>query len=94
MPAARSRQKQAELAGAIGAGVLGFGVGALLSEWTAPFAVLLVIVGVLLHGWGMLEKHRLEAQAGQPAWATTLYWVCWIALAALTLGIIFRVFGA
>ena len=58
-----SRQKRAELAGTAGAGVLGAGLGVLLAQWAAPYALALVIVGVVLHGWGMVEKHRMEAGA-------------------------------
>jgi hypothetical protein len=78
-----SRQKRAELAGSIGAGLLGAGLGALLARWAAPYAPLLVALGVLLHGWGMVEKHRIEAGAPTPLWSKALYWLCWIVLSGL-----------
>lgn len=84
------RQKRAELAGATGAGVLGVGLGALLAQWTAPYAMLLLVMGVLLHGWGMLEKHRLEEGAQVPVWSTILYWVCWAVLALLIMWIVLK----
>ena len=87
------RQKRAELASAIGAGVLGVGLGALLAQWTAPYAVLLLVVGVLLHGWGMLEKHRMEAGADVTLWSAALYWACWAALAVLIVWILLRALG-
>jgi hypothetical protein len=89
---AASRRKRADIAGSAGAGVLGVGLGALLAEWAAPYAAFLVIVGVLFHGWGMLEKHRLESKAAMPRWASILYWLCWITLAALVAGVGFRAF--
>ena len=70
----RTAHKRAELAGSAGAGVLGVGLGALLAQWVGPFAVLLLVLGVLLHGWGMVETHRLEAGAASPAWSKALYW--------------------
>ena len=81
----RSRMKQAELASAVGAGVLGLGVGALLALQVRPFLVPTLVVGGLLHIWGMWDKHRLEAEAESitPWWAKALYWICWIALAGL-----------
>jgi hypothetical protein len=85
-----SRQKRAELAGSAGAGVLGIGLGALLAQWAAPFAVVLLVLGVLLHGWGMVEKHRLEAGATSPSWSKALYWICWVLLALLMIWIGFR----
>ena len=87
------RQKRAELAGATGAGVLGVGLGALLAQWTAPYAMPLLVVGVLLHGWGMLENHRLEAGADVPRWSAALYWACWAALAVLIVWILLRALG-
>jgi hypothetical protein len=87
------RQKRAELAGATGAGVLGVGLGALLAQWTAHYATLLLVMGVVLHGWGMLEKHRLEAGADVPMWSTVLYWVCWAMLTLLIIWIAFKALG-
>jgi hypothetical protein len=85
-----SRQKRAELAGSAGAGVLGVGLGALLAQWAAPFAVALLVLWGLLHGWGMAEKHRLEAGATLPAWSKALYWACWVLLAILMIWIGFQ----
>jgi len=47
----------------------------------------LLVAGIASHGWGMLQKHRLEAKADHvPAWwETALYWVCWAVLAVLLL---------
>ncbi|HKQ29161.1 MAG TPA: hypothetical protein VJT77_11220 [Burkholderiales bacterium] len=87
------RQNRAELAGATGAGVLGVGLGALLAQWTAQYAVPLLIVGVLLHGWGMLEKQRLEAGVDVPLWSTALYWACWAVLAVLIVWIVVKAWG-
>lgn len=84
------RRKHADLAGGVGAGVLGVGLGALLAQWTAQYAMLLLVIGVLLHGWGMLEKHRLEEGAEVPVWSTILYWACWAVLALLTVWIILK----
>jgi hypothetical protein len=38
-----------------------------------------------MHGFGMWDKHRLEAHGGvqSPTWIVALYWVCWLLLAAL-----------
>jgi hypothetical protein len=77
------RQKHADLASSGGAGVLGAGLGALLADWAAPYAMALLALGALLHGWGMLEKRRLDAGAALPLWSRSLYWLCWIVLAAL-----------
>ena len=78
-----SRQKRIELASAAGAGVLGIGLGALAGEQLAPYAAVLIVLGTILHGWGMFAGHRLEGNARLPLWSTILYWTCWIALALL-----------
>ena len=87
-----SRRKRAELAGSTGAGVLGAGVGALLAQWAAPYGLLLILVGVLMHGWGMLERHRLEVGVKIPLWSTALYWLCWMVLAVLAIWVGLKVF--
>jgi uncharacterized membrane protein YecN with MAPEG domain len=80
-------EKRAELAGSTGAGVLGVALGTLLAQWTASYAGVLLVFGALLHGWGMLERRRLDAGAQLPLWSSALYWLCWIVLAALVIWI-------
>lgn len=83
----RARLKSAELLSTTGALVLGVGLGAALSTYVGRAAVPLLVAGIASHGWGMLQKHRLEAGASYaPAWwEAALYWLCWIAMAALAL---------
>jgi hypothetical protein len=88
--AATSRVKLAELSSAVGAGVLGIGIGALLSTWLRIFAVPVLLIGLLMHAWGMADKHRLEDATRRPAWSTALYWMCWLALAGIVIAVIAR----
>ena len=77
--------KLAELSSAVGAGVLGIGIGALLSTWLRLFGMPILLLGLLMHAWGMTDKHRLENAGAmvRPAWSTALYWLCWIGLAGI-----------
>ena len=52
-----------------------------------PYAVPLLLLGLLGHGWGMYAKHRLEVAEGVtlPRWAAWLYWGCWVLLVAAVL---------
>lgn len=86
---AAPRRKLAELTGGIGAGLLGAGIALLLPASLGAYALPIIALGILMHGWGMLDKHRLERAAGtvQPRWATLLYWGCWLALLGLALAI-------
>jgi hypothetical protein len=56
--------------------------------------VALLVLGALLHGWGMAEKYRLEAGATLPAWSKALYWLCWVLLAILMIWIGFQTLRA
>jgi hypothetical protein len=78
-----ARLKSAELLSSTGALALGVGLGALLSSYVGRAAVPILVVGIASHGWGMLQKHRLErSEDYAPAWwQTALYRVCWAALA-------------
>ena len=87
-----TRLKLAELTSGIGALVLGVGLGALFSPWFAPAAGFIAVAGVAAHGFGMWDKHRLEAQAHAESapWIVALYWVCWLLLAAVVVLLFLR----
>jgi hypothetical protein len=88
------RLRLAQLASSTGAGVLGFGLGALAERWVGALAVPTVVVGILLHATGMFSQHRLAAaEQPEPWWAAALYWFCWIALALLVGAVVLRAFG-
>jgi hypothetical protein len=89
------RLRLAELSSAVGAGVLGVGIGALLASPLRSFAIPILVAGLLLHAWGMADKHRLDTDgdATQPWWSTALYWICWAALGALVIAIVMRRIG-
>ena len=86
--------KKAELLSSLGAGVLGAGIALLLPNQLAPYAILILLLGLVSHAVGMSQKHRLEQQGEVVPlwWAEALYWLCWLALAALLLLIILRQF--
>lgn len=92
-PGFGNRRKLAELTNTVGAGVLGVGVGAWLSTRIDQFLGVIIVVGLALHVWGMLDKHRLEKQEGAliPIWASTLYWICWLLLLGLVLWLVFQI---
>lgn len=80
-----NRLKVAELTSSVGALVLGIGIGSLFPEWFGGVAVVITIVGLILHAFGMWDRHRLESSLAttNPAWVVALYWVCWALLVAL-----------
>ena len=80
-----ARMKRAELTSGVGALVLGTGLGALFVWYLAPVALAVLAAGLLLHAWGMYDKHRLERGTGAAPvrYATALYWLCWGLLALL-----------
>ena len=87
-----SRLKRAELTSGVGALVLGTGLGALFARYLAPAAVAVVAAGLLLHGWGMYDKHRLERGSGIASvrYATVMYWLCWGLLVLLIVYLVLR----
>jgi len=84
-----TRMKLAELTSGVGALVLGIGLGALFARWISPVAGIVALVGVLVHAFGMWDKHRLEEQtANDSPFVTALYWVCWLMLAGVIVFVI------
>lgn len=81
----RSAEKRAELIAGLGAVVLGIGIGALPALRLQRHAIVFLLSGVAIHGWGMFEKRRLDnrTNAAQPWWSEALYWICWLLLGAL-----------
>ncbi len=79
------RLKRAELASGLGALLLGLGLGVLAGRQIAPFGLPLLVVGIVIHGWGMFDKHRLQrrVEVVPPLWSVALYWICWVGLAVM-----------
>jgi hypothetical protein len=77
--------RQAEIASAFGAGVLGFGLGAVAAAQIGGLAWPAIFLGIAIHGWGMASKHGLERSAGWAStwWNEMLFRLCWAALAIL-----------
>ena len=89
-----TRVKRAELLSSLGAGVLGAGLALLWSSQLAPLAIPILLLGLISHAVGMSQKHALEQQSVVTRiwWVETLYWFCWLALAALVIWIVIRQF--
>lgn len=80
------RRKIAELTSATGAGVLGAGIGLLLADLLSRYAMAFLVIGFLSHGWGMYQRHQLDAGSAESAlWIRWVYWICWVSLAGLAL---------
>lgn len=79
-------QKRAELIAGLGAVILGIGIGALPALRLQARTMWFLLAGILIHGWGMFDKHRLETKSGSvEPWTNALYWICWLLLGALFL---------
>ena len=91
-PAYAGQLKRADLLSAVGAGVLGGGLALVFARALGPYAVPLLVAGLVAHAVGMFAKHRLERRgaAQRLRWAEALYWLCWAALAALAVVIAYR----
>lgn len=85
-----ARLKRAETTSAIGAGVLGAGLALLFPDLLRSYAVPILVLGLVMHSWGMFDKHRLEVNEGAVRiwWVEALYWGCWVALAGLLVYVI------
>jgi hypothetical protein len=66
----------------VGALVLGIGIGSYLPLFGRSAALVVIVLGAVLHSVGMVEVHRLEAGTRLPRWTTGVYVLCWLLLAA------------
>jgi hypothetical protein len=82
-----ARLRVAELTSGIGALVIGVGLGAWLAAAIGRLSVPIAAFGLVLHGFGMWDKHRLESSTAQPRWVPLLYWVCWVLLAVVAMAL-------
>lgn len=82
---AASRLQLARLTSTLGTGVAGVGLGVMLARWLNDSGLVILLVGALVHAWGMFDGMRLERQADlpRPSWSVGLYWLCWALLAAV-----------
>src|SRR5574338_1148128 len=89
-----ARVKRAELLSSLGAGVLGAGLALLLPNLLAPYAIPILLLGLVSHAAGMSQKHGLEQQGEvvRVLWAEAVYWLCWLALVTLLGWIVIRQF--
>jgi hypothetical protein len=76
----------AQSASALGAGILGFGLGSKLGLPLGNYAFLIVVIGGILHVWGMYLVQMKNADTSNTGIAKILWisaWLCLIALLVL-----------
>lgn len=62
--------------------MLGLGFGVLLASPLERFALFLIVLGVLLHGFVLLERPTPRQEGSRPPlWWSVLYWLTWMAMA-------------
>jgi len=73
-----------------GAAVAGVGVGALFSRALLPLAWVMVVVGLVAHLLAMVGLRRRLSLVGYrpPLWQQFTYWLCWAAIVASLLYVI------
>ncbi len=74
----------------IGAGILGFGLGTLLTNYFQDLSWIIIILGIILHGFGM---YRVYKEQDKNLVGKIMYRICWIILIILLLIFIFRRFA-
>lgn len=76
----RYRMRRAEVFSISGAIVSAAGLGLLLGRWLMHLAIPLILVGAVVHLWGMYTRHRLDPhrhsrRATREKVAYGLYWI-------------------
>lgn len=88
MTATLVARKRADLLSITGAAVAGAAAGAWLGDALRPWAVLVLVIGLVVHAVGMTARHRIDRVDGPlPRTWQLLYIVCWIAVGALVVAL-------
>ena len=85
--------KMAQSASALGAGILGFGLGAKWGLEIDRYAFLIIIVGAILHVYGMYIMQMKNPNERTQGIAKILWisaWICLISLIAIVIYLIFH----
>ncbi len=86
-----SRERFAQLTSALGAGVLGAGIGIVLARYLSGLGLPLLFLGGAMHAFGMWDMRRMERDgtlAPRPFWSLLLYWICWLLMGGIAIYIL------
>jgi hypothetical protein len=72
-------------ASSLGAGILGLGLGVLLSKWLSVWPPLLIAFGLFIHSWGMYKLHFSDTcyRSKLPNWLKVFLGIYGLALVGL-----------
>lgn len=81
-------------ASSLGSGILGLGLGVLLSRWIGAWTLYLIAAGLFIHGWGMYKLHYSgnASWSKLPGWLKMSVGVCWLVLAGLLAWLLVKFF--
>jgi hypothetical protein len=80
------QSRLAQSASALGAGLLGFGIGTKWGNVVGNYALLIIIVGAVIHVFGMYVMQMKDTSGKAKGLAKVLWvsaWICLIALVAI-----------
>ncbi len=97
-----TKTKVAEIASTLGAGILGFGMGALLGDYIQQYSFWIILIGLIMHGWGMYKTHQNKKESGHEnsisqiklsefSWINLLYWLCWVIIVGLAIYVLVKI---
>ena len=88
-------QQLYQSASSLGAGILGLGLGILVSRWLGAWTPFLIAAGLFIHGWGMYKLHYRGSASWSklPGWLKISVGVCWLVLAGLLGWLLVKIFG-
>lgn len=88
-------QQLYQSASSLGTGILGLGLGILLSRWLGAWTPFLIAAGLFIHGWGMYKLHYSgnASWSKLPGWLKISVGVCWLVLAGLLGWLLVKIFG-
>ncbi len=81
--------KLAQSTSALGAGLLGFGIGAKLGFIISNYAIIIIVAGAIFHIWGMYVLQIKNESKNSTITSKVLWLSAWVCLIALLIIIVY-----
>lgn len=78
--------KVLELISVLGVGIVGIGIGAVFAEYFKQFSLLIILIGLFIHGVAMYKIHAENKK--EIFLSKFFYWLCWMVIILIVIYVV------